>query len=348
MWPTAINFSIPIVLAVSFVLGIGSLALLKVSAAKKISNFQADALNSEHVWLLRRYTPTAQIELLEKVLLGSLAKIYTLLQAIPVNEGQTLLDFKLTELISLFKRIQKQPTFLNTTANERTKNQAIFIFVFYRVLLRDVLDKAIKNKILSPNTEPWIFLKRVPTQLEDLQYYLGAQSWRLYEFKTLVFGEIAHLELNVDIKFILESLLSPFENGEENPNSEKQPAKAQNKEFDVNALKKSFYKWLKKQIDSWPINESGRFFVDIKRFDKRVLFISERALADFSKSESIALKTLTGGFKKEHILSSSEYSLENSKGKKIEHLFKATIKFDTEVFFPLNHKIVEVPYEPNY
>ena len=161
---------------------------------------------SEHQqFVLRKNAPTAQLDIVDNVLLVSLGLLYDLLSSIPFDstKKETLFDEKFSKLTHLFKRLSHRPEFVHSTITCRSRNNAILIFAFYRLLFSDVLAWAKQHGILKDSVDRWILLKRIPP---GVSMYLGAQSWRLYELTTLLEGGLEQLTLNHDIRDILSEL----------------------------------------------------------------------------------------------------------------------------------------------
>ncbi len=163
---------------------------------------------SEHQqFLLRSQIPTPQLELFDEVLLVSLGFLHELLSTLSSSTASQATHFeeKLATLIALLKRARHHPLFLNQTVTERSRNNALFVFVFYRVLYAGVFDKALAEGVLSADTDPFILLKRIPAKVST---FFGGQVWRLYELTTLVHGELTALTVNHDLRDVLADLVN--------------------------------------------------------------------------------------------------------------------------------------------
>ncbi len=162
---------------------------------------------SEHQqFLLRSQIPTPQLELFDEVLLVSLGFLHDLLSTLSSSSPShaTRFEEKLATLTALLKRVRQHPLFLNQTVTERSRNNALLVFVFYRVLYEGVLDKALAECVLSADTDPFILLKRIPAKVST---FFGGQVWRLYELTTLVQGDLNALTINQDLHYSLAELL---------------------------------------------------------------------------------------------------------------------------------------------
>ncbi len=162
---------------------------------------------SEHQqFLLRSQIPTPQLELFDEVLLVSLGFLHDLLSTLSSSSPSHATHFeeKLATLTALLKRVRQHPLFLNQTVTERSRNNALLVFVFYRVLYEGVLDKALAEGVLSADTDPFILLKRIPAKVST---FFGGQVWRLYELTTLVQGDLNALTINKDLRYSLAELL---------------------------------------------------------------------------------------------------------------------------------------------
>ena len=274
-------------------------------------------LSDNQLFLIKQNAPTSQLELINEVLLISLGLVYELLTSIKCSPGSsaTLFDEKFTDVIALFKSLAKRPEFQSSTITSRSRNNAVVCFAFYRILFEGVLDSAIKAGVLQVDIDPWVLLKRIPPKVIN---YLGSQSWRLFELKTLLFGDLNALEVNDDIKEIMILLCPttkeikekefkinitkpPREVGELTGNAleisavevEESTAQSSSNITALNdPLAKKFDKWLQRQIGRYGINEGGRFFIDEPNYGDKKLFASDLALADFAKKDQLSLKEM--------------------------------------------------------
>lgn len=171
----------------------------KASVEKNITPRQ---LSEHYIFLLTNNTPTSQLDLMNEVLLVSLSLTHGFLSDIKVGES-TLFEEKSKRVIRLLKDISAKQELANATVATRSKINAIVMFAFYRLLFSDVMIRAIEQGVVNNDIDPWILLKRIPPKMVR---YLGPQSWRVYELKTLIFGDLNSLSLNEDIKWQLQAL----------------------------------------------------------------------------------------------------------------------------------------------
>ena len=162
-------------------------------------------LSERQLYELRRHIPTAQLELLDCILMVSLGHTAPLLSDLPgrIDTSKSLFEERVNQIIKLFREIKQLPEMSNSTSTTRSKNNALVSFAFYRVLFHGVIDSAIESGIMSHDSDPWVLLKRIPPKLAN---YLGSQSWRLYELYKLVFGQLNDVTLNQDLSTQLERL----------------------------------------------------------------------------------------------------------------------------------------------
>jgi hypothetical protein len=294
------NWIDPMALAI---VSIGLLVMIrfffKKKKAKKSHHKSTDTLTNQQKWYVLRITPTSQLDLMEDVLLVSLAGLFDQFHKIKIDH-RSLFEMKYEQVIQLIQKFNATPGITNTTATVRSRTQAILIFAFYRTLFFDVIHEKIHSQVLSLISDPWIFLKRIPTTIHR---YVGSQTWRLYELKTLIAGSLDDLELNKDIAHDLQRIFdyqpsshppSVRERDKIDPNAVKtnQVEKVDNnphmnpditENTTTHQLDKTVKGWLMRQVKRYPINSSNRFYMDIVKYGKHTLFISDIALSDLSK-----------------------------------------------------------------
>ncbi|PCI37730.1 MAG: hypothetical protein COB50_03455 [Thiotrichales bacterium] len=296
--------------------------------------FTVKQLTAQQHFLLKKYAPTAQLELITEVLLISLGLLHDLLCDIKVKEegAQTLFEQKFTEIINLFRTINKHPLYSSNTIMARSKNNAVLAFAFYRILLRGVLDTAIAQKVIAKDIDPWILLKRIPAKMTT---YLGAQFWRVYELKILLFGDLNSLVLNQDIKEVLLALCNTNNVGVKNNHKPK-----------IKHLAKKFTKWLQRAIPQHVINQDQRFYVDIATFGKEILFISDIGLSLFSGQHNISITHLKHRLKQSYIAQPQDYYLQNECNKNLQ-LLALPIGFSIDVIHAINGTIIKDNHKQN-
>lgn len=171
-------------------------------ACLKQKRVNAPQLSEHQIYLMTKNTPAAQLEVLNDVLLVSLSLLHDCLSDIVIPDG-TLFDEKFKKLIGLLKRINARPELAMPTVSTVSRVTAIVIFAFYRLLYAGVLIDAISQGVVAADTDKYVLLKRIPPKM---MRYLGSQSWRAYELKTLIYGDLKDLTLNADIRESLEAL----------------------------------------------------------------------------------------------------------------------------------------------
>lgn len=175
------------------------------SAERSMPLIQSSQLSQHQHYRLEKVIPTAQLELALQYFIPCLALVYDLLNRIVLDtqNRRTLFDEKYQAILALFERMQQHTAFIQPPVSQRSLNNVIACFVFYRTLFQGVLDKAIEVGVVDKDVDPFIFHKRIPTQLLTA---LGAQVWRFYEGHTVVFGDLNDLVLNADITDTLMNL----------------------------------------------------------------------------------------------------------------------------------------------
>lgn len=197
LWTTLI-LSLPIFLATFFVY----LQTPQEHKAAGEKDLIPKQLSEHQIFLLTNNTPTSQLDLMNEVLLVSLSLTHGFMSDIKVGEA-TLFEEKFKRIIRLLKVINAKQELANATIATRSKINAIVMFAFYRLLFSGVMSRAIEQGVVNNDIDPWILLKRIPPKMSR---YLGSQAWRVYELKTLIFGDLNSLSLNEDIKGQLQVL----------------------------------------------------------------------------------------------------------------------------------------------
>jgi len=212
---------------------------------------------------------------------------------------------------------------LYSKESETFRNIAVTAFVFYRTLYKGAYEAFMSHQKTKVHfdTDPNILYKRIPYKLYE---FLGGQYWRIYEFHMLVEGDLSKLELNADIKDLIEkacaeqSQTANADSEQTKPKQEpvaisetvsqisEQTKKLQIKLFETDSslhqLEQDFITWVQKQLDQdfLHVNERGVFSSSLKYGSD--LFVEESVIAEFcdlyQKNASILkqiLKSKSGG-----------------------------------------------------
>ena len=221
-------------------------------------------LNSSQIYLLTQHIPAAQLTLFNEVLLVSLGLLYGWM----ASQGD-LFDCKFQQLLQLLQQFKRSPEFTSGSVSQRSRNNAILAFAFYRVLFWQVPVES---------DDPWVLLKRIPPQFAA---HLGAQQWRLYELKAALFDELTTLQLNQDIQAALQTLCPQTQQGDvavvpENTTTSELT-------FDAQKLAAFVRKKLSRQDPSYAVNRGGKCFANGRVYGAKTLFINEQVLADYAQ-----------------------------------------------------------------
>ncbi len=341
-------------------------------------------LNENKKFMLRKYTPTAQLPLLNEALLVSLGLTFDILSSIQVNEkNENLFEYKFNRIIILLKAIGQRPEFVNNMISTRSRNNAVFIFAFYRVLFHQVIDKGIEQNILNSDIDRWVLLKRIPPKVS---IYLGSQSWRLYELTTLIFGDLTTLSLNRDISDMLialcqQELISSVsvdnnssdtvtvvknqedkkkvenEGKKEEEETERNLASSSTTVKESETIKESiisdkefinkFDRWIKRQVKRYPINQYERCFMSMTAHGKDKLFLTDICLSDFCKKDNINIDLCKKLLIENGNADSSVFYLKRNNKEDLK-LLSIHIDFSVDITQLLNGKIVRCKNGSSY
>ena len=296
------------------------------SQAEQSNSVQTLTEQQRH--LIQKHAPTAQLPVINDVLLVSLGLTHDLLSRLPApnSHDANLFETKYRQIIQLFQTLNQHSYFKNSTITTRSRNNAILIAAFYRLLFSGVLTQAIDEGILNSDTDRWILLKRIPPKMSQ---YLGSQWWRVYELKILVYGDLDALELNEDIQPLLKQLFADKQSDRGVDSQDQSDTKSHvssYQEIDINQLQHDLKEWIKVRVQDQPANQSQYFFADVRRFGNQTVFVSDTALSDFADSQNLAFQTVQSNLS--HI--SDQYQIECQSDQTL-FLFKMEIDSPIEV-----------------
>lgn len=325
---------------VSFIVIIGLRRYLrgtKPSQAEQSNSIQT--LTEQQRYLIQKYAPTAQLPVINDVLLVSLGLTHDLLSRLPApnSHDANLFETKFRQIIQLFQTLNQHSYFKNNTITTRSRNNAILIAAFYRLLFSGVLTQAIDEGILNSDTDRWILLKRIPPKMSQ---YLGSQWWRVYELKILVYGDLDALELNEDIQPLLKQLFADKQSARGVDSQDQSDTKfhvSSYQKIDINQLQHDLKEWIKVRVQDQPANQSQYFFADVRRFGNQTVFVSDIALSDFADSQNLPFQTVQANLS--HI--SDQYQIECQSEQTLT-LFQIEVDFPIEVMQLPPAKIKEV------
>lgn len=319
-----------------------------------------DALTDQQKFHILRCTPTSQLDLMEDVLLVSLAGLYPLFHTINIDD-KTLFEIKYEQVLRVMQRFLTIPSLSNTTATMKSTINTLLIVAFYRALFFDVIHENNYPQLSHSLSDPWVFLKRIPTTIHR---YVGSQTWRLYELKTLIAGSLEDIAFNKDLVPELQRILGSkpaphypllIENNKVEPHPVKTHLVEKSEEnplvnteipdtTSIPHLSKTVKGWLIRQLKRYPINSSQRFYMDIVNYGKHTLFISDIALSDLSKKLCKPVQVIQALLIEQGICSSTRYVAKVQSGDDLP-LLSLTLDDhdDIEITHPMEVTIEEMP-----
>lgn len=241
----------------------------------------------------KRVLHTQQLDIFVNVLQLSLVNLQDSLSRIVLGKdayGQriTLFDKTVDELYHGIIRLNDQLTKEGAWDRTPRRNLLLTIFVFYRILFRDLLTHLSPAGSHSAAQDRYSLIKRIPPQVI---YQAGAEYWRLYELSTLIYGEFHELRLNQDLMPILAQILNEplpiVPEATQNEIAESETSKPVLPEDRLNLEEHaerigSFIAWLEhNQLNNhadFLVNDK-HLFIDSLNYDPDVLFISESLLS---------------------------------------------------------------------
>lgn len=327
-------------IVVSFILSVWLRSYLRRAKASQASQSNTTrVLTDQQRHLIQKHAPTAQLPVINEVLLVSLSLTHDLMSRLPApnSHDANLFETKFRQIIQMFQTLNQHSYFKNSTITTRSRNNAILIVAFYRLLFSGVVTQAIDKGILNSDTDRWILLKRIPPKMSQ---YLGSQWWRMYELKILVYGDLDDLVLNEDIQYLLQHLFTDKQDTQVMDNQDQpdtHPHLPSDKELSVNQLQHDLKEWIKSRIQDQPANQSPYFFADVRRFGNQTVFISDIALSDFSDSQNLSWQTVQSSLAQ----ISDQYQIEYQPEQTLS-LFKIEVDFNIDVIQLPPAKIKEV------
>lgn len=242
-----------------------------------------------------------QILLFESVLLPTLSYLYKSFD--DINE-LTYFDNKFESLCKILKKIRVLPEIYSQHAN-LAKDTALTAFVFYRVLFHQTLNDYISflntQGHRKPLQDPHLLIKRVPEKLIQL---LGAEYWRLYEFYEIVYGELNHIRLNVDLK---DNLCSFFTQ-DKSENHEETSANKDDADH--------FIDWLESKLSShhpkFRLNTNGFVFVAPLFYGDNTVFVTESLFNEYYRSSQIDSNQIKATLSSQRLLDPDTYFLKRN------------------------------------
>jgi hypothetical protein len=194
----------------------------------------------------------------------------------------------------------------------------LMVFVFYRILYRNLL--AYLNKGVE-ETDNYLLIKRISPKLFSC---VGSQYWRLYEFSTIIYGNVDELKLNAD--FILPLTTMGHHFTRENP---PQVTATDNEDYIQHSEK--FLNWVEKHITQqnkqFKINTGGYIFAATLKYGTHAAFIPHQLLDDYCQdSADIQSSKLIQALQALNKLSKPTYQVKTDE--KIIPLFKLTLCID--------------------
>ena len=264
----------------------------------------------------KRVLHTQQLDIFANVLQLSLVNLQDTLSRKVLGKDAyeqkiTLFDKTVDELYHGIIRLNDQLTKEGAWDRTPRRNLLLTIFVFYRILFRDLLTHLSPIGSHSSTQDRYSLIKRIPPQVI---YQAGAEYWRLYELSTLIYGEFHELRLNQDLIPILTQILNdpssivPVSAHNEIAHSENTstvlPEDCLSLEEHAQRVG-SFIKWLEHNRLSnhadFLVNDS-HLFIDSLNYESDVLFVSESLLSLYPSNtpDEIRLSLArTGGFLKD-------------------------------------------------
>ncbi len=331
--------------------------------------FTAKSLTEQQVYLLKKHTPTAQLTLMQEILMVSLELLHDVLTQVKLDQG-TLFDQKFEQVLKLLKSLKADNSFTSNDISKRSYKNALLCFAFYRILFADVLAKAKASQIVHQDIDPWILLKRIPGRMSE---FLGAESWRVFELKCLLFGGLEALEINADIKAAMLELCNgvlPSEVVKKTPEKsiKNKPEKTKNSEAGAevnktdavktqktseptiendsqpmpvkqnkgNASARKFEKWIARKLSRHKINESGELYFDPDSSDTGLL-VSENLVKEFGlRVLQSSLESAKDQLVSAKLMSKACFEIEGEEGRqffsiKIEIPIEGNLKLDKKV-----------------
>ena len=246
----------------------------------------------------KRVLHTQQLDIFANVLQLSLVNLQDTLSRKVLGKDAyeqkiTLFDKTVDELYHGIIRLNDQLTKEGAWDRTPRRNLLLTIFVFYRILFRDLLTHLSPAGNHSSTQDRYSLIKRIPPQVI---YQAGAEYWRLYELATLIYGDLDDLRLNRDLKPILQTLFED-EAADLSSSPDSSIATLSTKETASPSNEKStqhtkdaiaFLEWLEAKIlnseKGFELN-ADRVFVDTLSYDERTLFIAESVLTEFKKAD---------------------------------------------------------------
>ena len=247
-------------------------------------------LSSSQIYLLTQHIPAAQLTLFNEVLLVSLGLLYGWM----ASQGD-LFDRKFQQLVQVLQHFKQSPEFARGSVSQRSRNNAILAFAFYRVLFWQVPVES---------DDPWVLLKRIPPQFSA---HLGAQQWRLYELKAALFDDLNSLQLNRDIQSALQTLCADTQHVEVAVAPENTTAPEPT--FDAQKLAAFVRKKLARQDPSYAVNRGGKCFANSRVYGAKTLFINEQVLADYAQMSGKSVDAIQHAMVAQGVVSAQRYDV---------------------------------------
>jgi len=203
-----ITIGLIVFLTIPVLLYIRQSRILAKNNEKQNKQNQTNRLSSQQIKYFADLLPSSQLELLQNVFLVSLNMLHAELSAKELGKNEhgitiTLFDKKFAEVCQILGKLRSIPGIFSPET--KTRDAALIVFVFYRILFSDVIvDLDQKDQKKGYGSDRWVLLKRLP--LSRLLLYLGSQSWRLYELRQIIYGDLNSLELNHDLIEILKQV----------------------------------------------------------------------------------------------------------------------------------------------
>ena len=249
-----------------------------------------------------------------QVLLPSLRTIKSMLSSIEVGKDThgmtiTLFDKKFDSVCQALSRLKQATAFNKSQQNNVTRDLAIIVFTFYRVLYRDTAEQIYGNIQSGAwlEKDSYILLKRMPYKL---MLFLGSQYWRLYELREVIYGDLRNLTLNHDIaNLIIEGCQECL------PELATILPESNNQENDDVELFKKFIVWLEQKIEGndkrFQLNAGEWIFSSNLLYGDDVVFITESLLARYQNLHGENLDIMKNALAKMSVSHDTSYFLQH-------------------------------------
>lgn len=244
---------------------------------------------------------TQQIDIFINVLQLSLLNLQDSLTKVVLGKntyGQriTLFDKKIDELYHGLLALNEQLKKEGAWESASRRSLLLTIFVFYRILFRDLLSDLSQDAISSVQ-DSYALIKRIPPQVI---YQSGSEYWRLYELAALIYGDVSELHLNADLIPILSQLFKveqPVDEDFQKKDAKSQQDETKHSDMLVEKISRDehveranqFIAWLLQNIakrESYFLLNDKNVFIDSLNYEVDVLFFTENVFARYTRHTS--------------------------------------------------------------